>query len=161
MCDVLLIVLCGLPASGKTTFAKWLCESLGLDPIITVEHICYDAILRSELSSQTFESGLWKRARVIAFDRAAATIQSFRTRQCEQGKSALWVLFDDNMQLRSMRKQVCKLARKLGAGFSQLFFNVPESLALERNQQREGAHEAINCFGTLLAFQRHSGCPMR
>ncbi|KAF4741768.1 hypothetical protein FOZ63_014337 [Perkinsus olseni] len=128
MADNVVVVLCGLPASGKSTLAKKI--KVGRSEAIHV--VDYDAISRRLLGEKDtpkseFDPEIWRRSRQLA-------LEEMRTILGRAGKSI--VIMDDNHFLRSMRKNVCKAAWEAGAGVCCVFVDCPVEVCLRRNFDR-------------------------
>lgn len=126
----LVVCLCGLPGAGKTTLCKLLKErSAG-----TVLHICFDEYLEEDLHNgegqRSFDPQLWHQSRKRAFTRAEVSLQSHEFQL---------ILLDDNMHLRSMRRESYKLACKYEAGFAVLYIPCSLDDALKNNVTRKFA----------------------
>ncbi len=112
--SAVLLVLCGLPAAGKTSFARQLAErssAAGADGM-DVHHVCFDALAEAE--SATFDVLAWRRARSKASETVEALLAARRKEALTRPVRRLVVVIDDNMHLRSMRRQYMRLAQKCG-----------------------------------------------
>ncbi|KAF4662302.1 hypothetical protein FOL47_006324 [Perkinsus chesapeaki] len=121
------VILCGLPASGKSTLSEKL-KSQRADTYL----IEYDAIGRRLLrengwGEQEFDPGLWREGRRVALQEMALVLRR---------SEGITVVMDDNQFLRSMRKSVCKAAWSVGAGVCCVFMNCPLEECLKRNAER-------------------------
>ncbi|KAK9805006.1 hypothetical protein WJX73_000675 [Symbiochloris irregularis] len=99
-------------------------------PDITCVHIPFDDY-GSELETD-FSPDAWKAGRQQAFKAVAAVL----TKHVGQPGHGCMVLVDDNMHLRSMRKDVWHLARQHRAAFVQLYLPCSLDQALQRNSRR-------------------------
>ncbi|XP_069681063.1 L-seryl-tRNA(Sec) kinase [Periplaneta americana] len=113
-----LVVLIGLPGSGKTTLCQALSRCLGAQAL----PLSYDSLLPAATDA-------WREARLSALAAVEAAAR--------QGPR--FVLVDDNMYYRSMRWQCYQLARRLRLGFCQLYLHCELEDALRRNAGRRDA----------------------
>ncbi|KAL3922356.1 MAG: hypothetical protein SGPRY_004589 [Prymnesium sp.] len=163
-----LVLLCGLPAAGKSGFASRLvgeAEGLALllrRPRISLFHLSFDDVLRKlseERGVERFEPSLWHEARELIlgatrahFDRTPHTIAPPSSRTlaelgvcrtvCDDAcgeRSFDVVLLDDNMQYRSMRRQFYQVARATGLGLCTICFPIDPEQAVVRDDKRQGA----------------------
>ncbi|KAF4737919.1 hypothetical protein FOZ62_022696 [Perkinsus olseni] len=128
MPDNVVVVLCGLPASGKSTLA----EKLRVGRSEAIHVVDYDAINRRLLGEKDtpkneFDPEIWRQSRQLA-------LEEMRTILGRAGKSI--VIMDDNHFLRSMRKSVSKAAWEAGAGVCCVFVDCPLEVCLRRNFNR-------------------------
>lgn len=85
-----------------------------------------------EGEAEGFDPLAWKEARNEAVSRVESELAS----RPEAGGGRKLVVADDNMHLRSMRRQVYLLARDHGADFAVLHIDAELPVALERNASR-------------------------
>lgn len=114
-----LIVMCGLPASGKSTYAEMLAESGQFC------RVCPD-LIRKELYGNESIQGNGKEVFKIAFD----AIQRL-------GKQNFNVVFDAT---NTDRKRRVELVKKMQPHFDIIickWFSTPLNICRERNSQRE------------------------
>lgn len=114
-----LIVLCGLPASGKSTYSKWLTES-GVFCAVSTDGI------RGELYGNENIQGDGK----TVFGIAHARIEDL-------GKDGNNVVFDATNTNAKRRKEFVKKMRPYFDIIILKWFNTPINVCLERNAQRE------------------------
>lgn len=157
------IALAGLPASGKSTFVTTLCQFLEECHERRSQLLLwnYDKVLAELMRSspgesnqtldanyQSFSPQQWTagRRQILKEVEAALALQQWRTndiigsselREFGAGSQLVrCVILDDNMYLQSMRKMARRAARRAEAHYLTIFFDVPLSVALERNQSR-------------------------
>ena len=117
-----LLVLMGLPASGKSTWARsFLSYAAAECPQSVWRHVEVDAWIGEFTSPEQ-----WRHSREAALGAASQYLV--------QGSS---VIFDDNNYYHSMRKDCRRLADQSGCNFVLISFeHVALSTCVERNQQR-------------------------
>jgi len=121
-----LILLSGLPGSGKTTFARLLRERLG------AHHVESDAIRRELFAEPKYESAEHTRVFGLVERRAAAAL--------EAGEPA--IVDATNLTNRD-RKRFVRLAHRAGVPLVAVRIVAPEATIRERlAQPREGWSEA-------------------
>ena len=126
MTTAALILLCGLPASGKSTLVRTLCRIWKrLDVPMDVSVISVDALQRET----TFSASDWHAAR----DRAFTLVQDALKRERE---GQLLLVVDDTMFYRSMRRRFFLLATELSCAFHLLYVQCPLDSCLTRNAGR-------------------------
>ncbi len=150
-----LVLLVGLPGSGKTTFAKSLKDVLKQ---FTVVHIEVDTLER-ELKAKSpakegFSADTWKEAREAAFDAVSELAKS-------GAKTPTAVVVDDNLYYASMRKPYLQLARRAGLGLVQVVFRAGTAKAKELNAGRTGEarveDKVIERMGEKIEFPDEKG----
>jgi tRNA uridine 5-carbamoylmethylation protein Kti12 len=148
------ILLMGMPASGKSTLAQRLkqefdvaekCNSSGMRAMhfTRLVHIEYDAIEDEVVMQDETKAGsaeqlreAWNQARQIAMDRLQKEMKEAPS-DGEIGVTSI-ILLDDNFHLRGMRKQIHRLALKYQPiHFGILYKYCSLEVCLRRNQQRE------------------------
>ena len=126
-----LILVCGLPGSGKTSFSRALVEQGGLGARWV--HFCYDEVEQQMRSEQSkFDPEAWQQARA----KVASDVRSM-LEACSASEERMVIVLDDNMYYRSMRKRWYHLCRETSCAYHQLFLQAPVDLCLERNRLRE------------------------
>ena len=144
-----ILVMIGLPGSGKTHFSLKLSESLEHFNIV---HVCYDDLIPLEKQKQLIsEEGAWKSERekiVEAVDMMMSDESEVETEnkfykqlkeKTKSGKEKTLFIIDDNNYLQSMRYVYYQLARKHTTGFAQLFLSCPVLTAQKVNNTRSEA----------------------
>jgi len=152
-CDIVILVLMGIPGAGKSTFVdryiKYLEEQ---HKDIGAVHVCYDQLIPLEVQKETVnESGLWKKLRTQIVESVDIRIHEYKGTACELERNDLYdkvkmegehvkrvLIIDDNNQLSSMRYPYFQIARKHEIGFCQLHLNVELQTALRLNKDRPG-----------------------
>ncbi|NWS77283.1 PSTK kinase, partial [Crotophaga sulcirostris] len=102
--------------------------------------------------------------RVLAACRAQGLLTGSGT--ATAAAAPLLLILDDNFYYRSMRYEVCQLARKYSLGFCQIFLECPLECCLQRNRLRSHPvpDETIRLMATKIempdpeknAWERHS-----
>ncbi len=140
-----LVLLCGIPAAGKTYVSSALKMSL-LEPSYSLKAyfesllgfcpvpcaVNYDDIEKGmrmdKIDTQDDELLSWHLARFAAYDQVDRILR-------EDGHNM--VIVDDNFYYRSMRYKYCQLARKHRIGIITIKVECDVSKALSRNAQRD------------------------
>ena len=137
-----LVVLCGLPGAGKTTLSENLVREVekthGSTSSLKVvpKHIAFDEVGGDDVqgrSSSEYDPDVWKKNRRKAHELVEAEVS---TAPVELGEERKLVIVDDNMHLRSMRRQMYLLARQHRTDFVIVYVHIPLSEALGRNVRR-------------------------
>jgi len=119
-----LIILVGLPASGKTTFANILKKKLNLYFQVEVKIIDPD-LLRDTLSPKIFDFQNEPHIREETFEKVRKYL-----------KKGLIVISDDLNYYTSMRHDLKSIADDLGTKFYIIHISTPLELCLKRNEKR-------------------------
>lgn len=157
---VALVLVCGLPGCGKSSFCKALVARLEEEPDLLgrkaeVHHICYDNI-ETELRSvnSEFDPSSWQAARA----RAAEVVRERLYTKCARN---MILLLDDNMYYRSMRKHWYHFAQQHHCAYRQVFLAAPKEVCLERNSGRAAASRvpdfSIHHMADVFEWPRESG----
>jgi tRNA uridine 5-carbamoylmethylation protein Kti12 len=116
------LLLMGLPGSGKSTLSKKILESLPGSL-----HVEYDAVANEMIVEECDELQAWRLSRHAALKRLDYLL----------GERGPTILMDDNFHLSSMRKQVYHVCQRYpNVRFGILWLDTPLEICLERNQQR-------------------------
>lgn len=117
-----LLVLCGIPASGKTTLAEQLVKALHSDYDVELVSTDYwrDAVYYSEFKPEN--------ERIVR----ANALQ--KTRELLSGGHS--VVHDDSNYYASMRHELYSLATEQGCAFGVIHISTPANVALKWNLQR-------------------------
>ena len=151
-----IVTLVGLPAAGKTFFAKQFMKFLTKKDEFSCLHVCYDDLVsrkrQAEMAKQELaeENKAWKEARKhiadavrdtlrlpVELDGEAADFAAKLKAQTPEPSKPLVVLVDDNNYYRSMRYAYHQLARDCGAGFCQLHLLASQAEAAAANDARQ------------------------
>ena len=119
-----LIILVGLPASGKTTFADFLKKKLYLYFQAEVKIIDPD-LLRDTLSPEGFDFQNEPRVREETLEKVKKYL-----------KKGIIVINDDLNYYSSMRHDLKSIADDLGINFYIIHISTPIELCLKRNEKR-------------------------
>ena len=93
------VLLCGLPGSGKSTLIEKVKGSLPEE--LSLKVVCYDDMWEHVTS---FQPDAWKQNRLVLFDRVATYLK-------DDTHPIDVIVVDDNMFYRSMRKKYHRLCR--------------------------------------------------
>lgn len=110
-----IVLLCGLPASGKSTLGTYIAERIPRTKLIE-----YDQLSHADASIES-----WRRARRHAVDLLERSIQQFDL-----------IVLDDNFYLRSMRKDITRTLKEHCVHFGVIYLQTDLSACLERNRHR-------------------------
>jgi len=137
--DTCLLLVCGLPGCGKSTFCRELLARATREPDLfgftaVWHYVCYDAVESELRGAASFTPECWQAAR----QRVVETVSNLLA---SRSGDRMVVLLDDNMYYRSMRKQWYHFARDRNCAFRQLFLQAPQEVCLERNAQRDGSQQ--------------------
>jgi tRNA uridine 5-carbamoylmethylation protein Kti12 len=134
------ILICGLPASGKSTLARKLKDHFQESQSTrrVVHYLEYDAFEDLIVSQQQEEEEeeeerreAWNQARQVVLKELEQHLKSDES-------SASIILMDDNFHLRGMRKKIHRLLLQYRPiQFGVLWVDASLESCLERNQQRE------------------------
>ncbi|RLN74969.1 hypothetical protein BBJ28_00009527 [Nothophytophthora sp. Chile5] len=143
-----LVLLCGLPAAGKTTLARRF-TAAGSSSTRRFDRISFDDLYYASSTSKTgilpvdFDPERWKSCQKEMARRVRRCVEQQRTAAgttdkaiAEDERQQLVLLIDDNFQYRSLRKRFFQLAADLNCGFAILYVNIPAPLCRERNAAR-------------------------
>ena len=132
------LVMCGLPGSGKSTFASAMrrninstCVACGIryDPIVLIDYdeIANDIVRKSSSKSAhtaTFsETDLqaWRDSREAALSQLETVLRNYFAESDADDNTShsnLLVILDDNFFLRSMRRDAYKVCQRVASGLS-------------------------------------------
>ena len=138
-----LIVLVGLPAAGKSTFAQTFSASVAKHGIQCVQ-IEYDSLIpvEKQRTLAALEVSVdWKTERKTIVKRVADYFQGSEVPQFSPSiidrTKRVFVIIDDNNYYSSMRYEYFQLARTLQIGFCQLFLDVSLEASKGANLSRD------------------------
>ena len=153
------LLMCGLPGSGKSTLVQRLSISsmhYERTEVIDYDHIA--AEIEQSKATETQQSHqppqeqiifsshdleAWRQSRIHALHKLKDTLQSHFTSDVFTNTSLL-VIMDDNFHLKSMRREIFRACQEVLAdhnstiGFVTLYVSTPLEVCLEQNKQREG-----------------------
>ncbi|HLV98019.1 MAG TPA: AAA family ATPase [Ktedonobacterales bacterium] len=139
-----LYIMCGLPYSGKTTFARRLSEQTGY-PVVSIDDIRES--LGFYWGRHEADSAGWQRIFTIVEQTVAALLQT--------GKN---VIYNSTNHDKASRLRFADLARSLGCHFTIIFLDTPREVIQQRRQQnllsQERSHIPDQFFtDALLTFE--------
>jgi len=155
-CKEVVVVLLGLPASGKSTLCRQLKER-AVERGETVLTVDYDALIPlARQAKMVEEEGAWKKEREAIGQAVSSLLHQMHSNDISDTSSSMpylsqlkescltlgketkvTVLVDDNNYLSSMRKPWHRLARERSAGFCQIFVQASSEQAKAMNSMRE------------------------
>jgi len=141
-----LVILMGLPGSGKSSFAKILQEKLGNSAV----HIEYDQLISleqqkqfaSDESAETDNAQNWKEERKSIVDNIDSyligdQVSKFLPVSLNREETSHVLIIDDNNYYASMRYEYYQIARKHQIGFCQFHLDAEIDLAKSMNKARD------------------------
>eukprot|EP00927_Polykrikos_kofoidii_P074270 TRINITY_DN70256_c0_g1_i1.p1 TRINITY_DN70256_c0_g1~~TRINITY_DN70256_c0_g1_i1.p1 ORF type:complete len:373 (+),score=55.52 TRINITY_DN70256_c0_g1_i1:127-1245(+) len=138
--EVCLLLVCGLPGCGKTSFCRAIVEKFASlrQASFDCQHVCYDDLeveCRVALSNSgdKFDPAAWRLSRKKAVDVVRECVTK---RSNDRTTSRLVLILDDNMYYRSMRRNWYHLAIENRFAFRQVFLQASVQTCLERNSGR-------------------------
>ena len=165
----LAVVMCGVPAAGKSTLAAGLERAAGAAGMACVR-VSFDevgvAAGAGREPSPRFDPVRWRKERAVALGQVEAALEqggaSAGLAPPGAGSPSLVVIVDDNMFYRSMRRVIYRMCRQHASAFLLMYLRVSPGIAAERNQARVGpARVPDAAFQRMVAaFQppASSGC---
>lgn len=144
------VLLCGLPGSGKSSLARLLKESNDESASFDqITHIEYDSVVRElQTASEQEEQAVftdeslqaWKTSRKVALSTLNKELERHFDSTSNTSSSSILIVMDDNFHLRSMRKQVHQICQSYADHqifFLNIWLDVSLASCLERNRQRD------------------------
>ena len=154
-----IVVLMGLPGSGKTYFSKLLKEQFSQCTLLI-----FDDIIPTEVQKQLVNhEKAWKEKRDEIIQDLDNYLSGQRVPQIssEVVQPNEVVVIDDNNYYHSMRYAYFQLARKHQIGFCQFYLNAPESLARSRNAQRPQSQRVPEDFISKMITKMEPPNPLK
>ena len=129
-----IVVLMGLPGSGKTHFSKAIQKMLPNSILIS-----FDDLISITKQRQLADESKWKIERQSILQQidqylSGKEVRNITHKPFEQGQV---VIIDDNNYYQSMRYSYFQLARKHRLGYCQFYLDAPLALAQSRNDMRQ------------------------
>jgi tRNA uridine 5-carbamoylmethylation protein Kti12 len=164
---VVVLILCGLPASGKSSLAKQVRDQLQSsdnhqhhqrplqNDFRTCHLIEYDALQDSLMDDETDALEAWRQTRGVALQDFQRVLTDCLVAEKDKLQSSSLLILDDNFHLPSMRKQVYQTCQKAiveceskygGHGsvyFGIVYVDTPVAICLERNRHRQRAQGVV------------------
>ena len=126
---IVVVLLMGLPASGKSSLAKWLveacCQQSAAEGVVEACHIEYDRVEESLLllerhsnsnciknEDDAFSPDVWKHSRSKSLQYLKEQLRKQQQHSTKSAKRRL-ILMDDNFHLRSMRREVYRICQEI------------------------------------------------
>ena len=168
-----IVVLVGLPGSGKTELCKRLSEKLRSEKSSCI-HVCYDQLISLEKQKNIIqEQGAWKEERgkiVSAVDSLLSGAEVEKSNDNEiyrvlkedyKRREKHTLLIDDNNYLQSMRHEYYQLCRKHKVGFAQLFISCETETATKSNVTREADQQVPDTVIQTMAAKLEIPNPLK
>lgn len=113
--DAILVLVCGLPAAGKTTLVKHLVTTCNTSSTRLYQGISLDDLYEQQSEngdtrSTEFDPSTWKTCQKEIVLRVAKCIKDYMSTRCSESTHQLVMLIDDNFQYRSQRKRFFHVA---------------------------------------------------
>ena len=134
--SVVVVLVMGLPAAGKSTFI----HQLATQPSPVLHHICIDelyeqqlqqpSLTASRLPALSFSPAVWHAARDAAYQHTVQLLHKLSASVPSLLSGCNVVCVDDVFHLRSMRHAYYRLCRSLQIPFHQLLINTPLAACL-------------------------------
>lgn len=153
MAKVCLVILIGLPGSGKSTLTSQLIERISSDQNnATAIKLSFDDLFESTFNKyNTYKTARKEFVTFVECCVAHLTISSpipngfnkfitvcnFSVQTNSFLNKSYYLFVDDNNYYRSMRYEYYKIAKKYETSFVQLFLHVDVDLAIKRDQKRQ------------------------
>jgi tRNA uridine 5-carbamoylmethylation protein Kti12 len=126
-----IILLCGLPGSGKSTLCQKLVQSLSCESKYI---LCVDDIEKSFQRGETWSADAWHASKKHAYAEAKRILSaSVGSKENEN----LVILVDDNFYYKSMRRRYYQLCQEFECLFLILYLQVPLEVCLKRNESSD------------------------
>lgn len=145
-----LSLLCGLPASGKSTLCKNLTKNS--DEKIAYFHIPFDNLLPDIDYSVPSNYLTWKQHRKSILEEVVNLLNALKNQENYEHTESYWqklyigmknchsvnvvLLIDDNMHYRGMRKEWYNLACRYNVGFCTIFIECHVTTCIQQNLKR-------------------------
>eukprot|EP00700_Malawimonas_jakobiformis_P001976 EC722930.1.p1 GENE.EC722930.1~~EC722930.1.p1 ORF type:complete len:171 (+),score=10.01 EC722930.1:76-588(+) len=130
------IVLFGIPGSGKSHWRMLIKKGPHLSSFlrenVDVREIVFDDFEDAMLGG-CFTQEAWHQARELALQKLNELLAS----AAQQQSGCTVILVEDVLYLRSMRREVYRIARDAGVAYLQLHVDTPVDCAIQRNAHRE------------------------
>lgn len=137
--QVCLVLLCGLPAAGKTTLVEALKAHPTLQHTTTIVHLCFDQLWAAHQQQSTFHFSPheWKESQQEMFNKTRTILHDLSKAQTNTNQTI--VIVDDNLYYKSMRHDYEHLARKFEIGCCIIWLECSVTACLQRNQARQAS----------------------
>lgn len=139
--NVCVVVFFGGPATGKTSFSKFLLENSSKFDFL-IKCFCYDDYIKIDDNFKDFVGfERFRDERKCVLNEIEVSIEEFLRNKSEK----YLIIVDDNNYYSSMRYEFYKTAKKLNTGFFQILFNsgLEESLVRNTNRKKTLNEDAV------------------
>lgn len=151
----MLVILCGLPAAGKSTLTSRICEKLS--STFGFRTVCFDDSLEQLVSASVegaFSSEVWHESRARSYQQVHEALLSKPTAERREV-----IVVDDNMHYRSMRKPLLRLALDARAAVLVVHVWAPVSVCIARNATRTGSARVDEGIIRRMHERLQTPCP--
>ncbi|EFC48997.1 hypothetical protein NAEGRDRAFT_78247 [Naegleria gruberi] len=129
---VILVMIGGLPACGKTSLCKKIQTYLE-DIRMECKLFCYDEVLNEELEDGGFTSEKWKKSRNLIYKQTIKTINEFK---CIVKSGWKIIILDDNFYYKSMRHEFVQICQEFTIAHIQIILKCNVETCIERDAKR-------------------------
>lgn len=164
-----IILLCGIPASGKTQYASVLLKCInrleeasepfftafGKVPSFSACILEFDDYLHQSLSKNqgSFSPELWHESRRLAHQNLEDKLMQASSSSTALQKDFHVIIVEDTMQYRTMRMKIFQLATKYKASFVQIALSTQKEICLQRNSERPLERRVKNEVISSMVFE--------
>ena len=133
--SVVVLLVLGLPAAGKSTFIRRLSQT----PSLLVHHVCVDELYNQHSTADSFSPVAWHAARDAAYARVGELLDAPLASAEPSPPPTRVLCVDDVFHLRSMRLVYYRLCRARCVAFQQLLLDTPLATCLANLHSRSAA----------------------
>ena len=146
--SVVVLLVLGLPAAGKSSFIRRLSHI----PALLVHHVCIDELYNQQSAADSFCPVAWHAARTAAYVRVVELLNELPASAEPADPSVSHVVcVDDVFHLRSMRQVYYRLCRARQVPFRQLLLDTPLASCLVNLDSRSAAAPVFAAHAQLTA----------
>ncbi|XP_055375093.1 L-seryl-tRNA(Sec) kinase-like isoform X1 [Condylostylus longicornis] len=153
MSNIFVVVLVGLPGAGKTTFCREVFNSEFVTRAYNVIHVCFDNYIKvdKDLKSYTRKGLISEIRKLIESIKAHNFNQAilFKSSNLYRNNDKHLILIDDNNYYKGMRYEFYRICKSTSTVFVQIYFAIPLSIVLKRNQTRKDGYIPENTINNM------------